>query len=260
MKPIPTSSEPEVDALDALCERLAGFGADVSLEWLDGCLTALVAGPRTVLPGEWLPMLFGDAWGRVFADPDDVAQALDKLMRRWNVIARQLDPEALDDDPEQLRLTPLMEDVDPARIELLVAEGKLSAEQAADWPLTGEIWAAGFLHVVSALPDDWQVPSGDDEAQRVHDSALRCVAALVERDATKLQADLAIRYPGQTPSRDELIDEACYAVQDLRLLWLDLQPRPAPRRVDKAPGRNDPCPCGSGKKFKKCHGAPEALH
>jgi len=20
------------------------------------------------------------------------------------------------------------------------------------------------------------------------------------------------------------------------------------------PGRNDPCPCGSGKKFKKCHG------
>ena len=23
---------------------------------------------------------------------------------------------------------------------------------------------------------------------------------------------------------------------------------------DKLPGRNDPCPCGSGKKFKQCHG------
>ena len=23
---------------------------------------------------------------------------------------------------------------------------------------------------------------------------------------------------------------------------------------EKAPGRNDPCPCGSGKKFKNCHG------
>ena len=23
---------------------------------------------------------------------------------------------------------------------------------------------------------------------------------------------------------------------------------------DKMPGRNDPCPCGSGKKFKNCHG------
>ena len=27
-----------------------------------------------------------------------------------------------------------------------------------------------------------------------------------------------------------------------------------PIRVQKAPGRNDPCPCGSGKKFKNCHG------
>ena len=28
-----------------------------------------------------------------------------------------------------------------------------------------------------------------------------------------------------------------------------------PIRVDKTPGRNDPCPCGSGKKYKNCHGA-----
>jgi len=27
-----------------------------------------------------------------------------------------------------------------------------------------------------------------------------------------------------------------------------------PIRKDKLPGRNDPCPCGSGKKFKNCHG------
>jgi len=27
-----------------------------------------------------------------------------------------------------------------------------------------------------------------------------------------------------------------------------------PIRVEKAPGRNDPCPCGSGKKYKACHG------
>ena len=26
-------------------------------------------------------------------------------------------------------------------------------------------------------------------------------------------------------------------------------------RVDKKIGRNEPCPCGSGKKYKKCHGA-----
>jgi preprotein translocase subunit SecA len=28
-----------------------------------------------------------------------------------------------------------------------------------------------------------------------------------------------------------------------------------PAKSDKKVGRNDPCPCGSGKKYKKCHGA-----
>jgi SWIM/SEC-C metal-binding protein len=27
---------------------------------------------------------------------------------------------------------------------------------------------------------------------------------------------------------------------------------PAPARSAAAPGRNDPCPCGSGRKYKKC--------
>ncbi len=43
---------------------------------------------------------------------------------------------------------------------------------------------------------------------------------------------------------------------------LSAPPAPAPRRAAPAPqtssvpkaGRNDPCPCGSGKKYKKCHG------
>ena len=28
------------------------------------------------------------------------------------------------------------------------------------------------------------------------------------------------------------------------------------RRVYPAVGRNEPCPCGSGRKYKQCHGAP----
>ena len=39
---------------------------------------------------------------------------------------------------------------------------------------------------------------------------------------------------------------------DLAAAW---GPRVEPVRKAETPGRNDPCPCGSGKKFKKCHGA-----
>ena len=31
-----------------------------------------------------------------------------------------------------------------------------------------------------------------------------------------------------------------------------------PVKLDQKVGRNDPCPCGSGKKYKKCHGQVEA--
>ncbi|MBS7313383.1 MAG: preprotein translocase subunit SecA [Bacteroidales bacterium] len=33
--------------------------------------------------------------------------------------------------------------------------------------------------------------------------------------------------------------------------------KPQPVRVEKKVGRNDPCPCGSGKKYKNCHGKME---
>jgi SEC-C motif domain protein len=33
-----------------------------------------------------------------------------------------------------------------------------------------------------------------------------------------------------------------------------IRPKPARREAPKV-GRNEPCPCGSGKKYKKCHGA-----
>jgi preprotein translocase subunit SecA len=41
----------------------------------------------------------------------------------------------------------------------------------------------------------------------------------------------------------------------------EAKPRPKQETVVRQQprvGRNDPCPCGSGKKYKKCHGAAEA--
>jgi uncharacterized protein len=48
---------------------------------------------------------------------------------------------------------------------------------------------------------------------------------------------------------------AIWAVYDLAQIGRSLGPRIEPVRREATPGRNDPCPCGSGKKYKKCHGA-----
>ena len=55
----------------------------------------------------------------------------------------------------------------------------------------------------------------------------------------------------QSLSQEQLSDpnQAAAAAQDTRAQ----QPR-TPIVKEKLPGRNDPCPCGSGKKFKHCHG------
>ncbi len=55
----------------------------------------------------------------------------------------------------------------------------------------------------------------------------------------------------QNLSQEQMTDpnQAAAAAQDTRAQ----QPR-TPIVRDKMPGRNDPCPCGSGKKFKQCHG------
>lgn len=61
------------------------------------------------------------------------------------------------------------------------------------------------------------------------------------------------RIRGQNQAHHEL---ATFRRRDGRWLYVDgqVKPKGAPRQVGKV-GRNDPCPCGSGRKFKKCCGA-----
>ncbi|MBL8349498.1 MAG: UPF0149 family protein [Burkholderiaceae bacterium] len=248
------SSEAEIEALEALCDRLSGFGADVAVEWVDGYLTALLASRRVILPGEWLPAMFGDAFGRAFADPADVEQAMAALTGRWNVIASQLDVEAMLDAPDELRLVPLMWSYDDEARAEVVAGGHMTAEDANDLLQTGALWAEGFVDAIEAFAEDWPEPDVETEDGRWYDDCQLRVTALTLGQAD-LAEHLADYYPGETVTRDQLVDDACFAVQDLRLYWLDHAPRPEPRHVEPRPGRNDPCPCGSGKKYKKCHGA-----
>ena len=248
------STEEEIAALEQVCERLAAFGADLSLEWVDGYLTALLASRRAIAPEEWLPPLFGDDFGRVFADPADVQQAMAALMARWNVLASQLDVDSLLDDPEAIRLAPLMLSFDDAARAEVVDAGHMTAEEAAEQLQTGALWADGFLQVLEDFADDWPDLDVDTDDGRWLDDCMSRLLALTY-NAADLAEHMAHHYPGEQLARDQLVDEALFAVQDLRLFWLDHAPKPETRRVEAMPGRNDPCHCGSGKKFKKCHGA-----
>jgi len=72
-------------------------------------------------------------------------------------------------------------------------------------------------------------------------------------DSGTIEYIARFRIRGQIQAHHEL---ASFRREDGRWLYVDGQvnPKQAPRQVAKV-GRNDPCPCGSGQKFKKCCGA-----
>ena len=331
LRAVRDSTDAELDALFEIGKRLGGFDPAISAEWIDGALTALMAGPRVpASPAEAVESLFGDTWSRTFADPEDVARALAVLDARWQVLRVQLDPDAIDAEPTMLRLKPLLLDTGdaqqplaparPAPAEKIVpiilpprpeAEGEAydgeeshadaqdageagdggtlgAADEDADVDAEahagpdadtdtdtdeadddgddgddddegglrhGEDWARGVLSVV--MSSDWGWGGVLDDSHEELVALLRPVQALALA-APLVPAWAMMRYPGEDPStltREDLEVDACYAMQELRLWWMDHAPRTVPRRAEPTPGRNDPCPCGSGKKYKKCHGA-----
>ena len=51
-----------------------------------------------------------------------------------------------------------------------------------------------------------------------------------------------------------------FIIQDIYNFWRAMRTPVTERRSEPKVGRNDLCPCGSGKKFKQCCGSPEKLN
>jgi uncharacterized protein len=89
------------------------------------------------------------------------------------------------------------------------------------------------------------------------EGALEDISALADGDAGEPAISMYSEDgpPSVSNERLDAVAAAIWAVYTLREVWRSMGPRIAPVRKAPEPGRNDPCPCGSGKKYKKCHGA-----
>ena len=243
-----------LEPFNTVCTRLAGFDPNVGSEWADGYLTAVAACPRPLALAQVLPHLAGDAFERCFSDPADAEQAHQVFDQHLQALRDALNPEQLFADPDVLRLSPLLVPWDDEARQQAVEQGLVDVE-GAQALVTGADWVAGFFGALYALGDHFDDPTGTRHNALFDDLALAINILRAPLGSAELTAHLKKHYPKHTPSRDQLIDDAMFAVQDLRVRWLDLAVNTAPLRAETTPGRNDPCPCGSGKKYKKCHGA-----
>ena len=218
-------NEEELEALSVFLERCRGNGA-MNLEQLDGLFTAVIIGPSTVMPSECWPLVFGGKAGqtRAFRDEQEFTRVIELVMRHWNSIARTLAKGGL-------------------------VEMQLQRDSATHMTL-GTDWATGFMRGVALRYADW-MPLIDD---REHGQLIAPILLLAEQKhprTSRKSPSLSLE------DRQDFLVSVNVRLNDLYAFFR----RPSMpavetiRRMGEKVGRNDPCPCGGGKKYKLCCGA-----
>lgn len=225
------SIAPMTDAdLAQLDTLLAAVDPDESMavEELDGFFAALACCPEPIASDEFLPVVLGHPAqaARERLGERDFATLSRLLERHRAAMAAQL--------YEREGIAPVLGHDERGRP-------------------GGNAWAIGFVRAMALRPDAWDALDEDDESAQALDPLMRLVEEVEPPEGEAAQ-----------PIADEQREDAIAAMLDGVTQVYDilasareraLAPAAPARREGPRVGRNDPCPCGSGRKFKHCHGA-----
>ena len=206
---------------------------------LQGFLFAIASAPELVPPSEWIPMVFGEheAGYENLAEAKAVPGELMALYNSVNVAVAS-DRATLPADCT-FRSTVLAELDDSAPI----------AE-----------WSRGFTHGHQWLEESWEpyVPAElDDELAAVlmtlsffasRDMAQAFLAETGQKDLAAMAAKIRRLFP-------DAVAEYAHLGRTIHKVLLENQAAEARPRRSARIGRNEPCPCRSGRKYKMCCGA-----
>ena len=253
------------DELDAILDDLrTRYDETPQWEFCEGFMAAVVCMRRSLAADEYMAALLALPVPGETPEADDGSFASDaqrdRFMALWNQRFAEVRA-ALDSEVESLEddrcYHPEVMDTRGAVAEM--PAGEKASFKDEDLPAFAQVWALGFMFAVEYWPEDWAAPRDKDAAKWL-DDALQAVVAMTEDDlelpeVSPLSEEGA---PSTSIARLNAFGEAIWAVYDLRELWQTLGPKVETVRKEAAPGRNDLCPCGSGRKYKKCHGGGNA--
>jgi uncharacterized protein len=227
-------SEDDIERLSEFLDR--GGPATLDVQSVDGLFAALVCSPVLLMPSQWMPLVWGGPAPR-WETMEEVQEFTGLIMRLWNSVAHTIN------DGTYVPILGLVED-----------------ETGQDWYLP-YAWCRGFMIGMAQHMDLWLDDTNLELGNLLQPirTLLLELAGVVEAAKKGTPPDLSRE---SLQRLNQLVDEIPDTVVAAREYWIDHPPerRPSTRSTPKI-GRNDPCPCGSGKKFKHCHGATgESLH
>ena len=229
MNPNPLT-EADLDRLEELLEHEVFKGEAMRLDEAQAVICAVVSGPEPIPPTVWLPEVLGE--GMTAEDPA-VAEVCELLMRLNNDLAAAL----LADET----IAPVLYPLD---------------ETCEDYDYAA--WADSYVFG-AGLAGDWYELAGkhaDDLSELLE--PLFLLNGMLKEDAEKNGERW---FPPTEEARlvADIQENLPVIVQTLYNFWRAKRQGTVQREAPKT-GRNDPCPCGSGKKFKQCCGRPEKLN
>ena len=230
------------DQLDRLEELLSdpALPEAMRLDVIQGYLCAALSGPQPIAEEEWLADVLGD---ETLLETEIGREAAELLRRFATVLEEEL---AAGEPP------------------VLLLYGK---EDDENGPSDYVPWCQAYLAGVDAAEEDWFEFLGETEDGEVDEDSGDEISYLDERlfpmmvltgEAEAAATEHGEDWPGGE-ERDQIINDCeedlAQAVTDIYRFWQAKRGSGTIRREEPKVGRNDPCPCGSGKKFKQCCGA-----
>jgi uncharacterized protein len=238
-------SDAEFAELDELLAAIPEPLEPLDVVMLDGFLCGVIVQPTLLDADGWLPYVFdagGHRWGE--AEPSAEQQRARALILRRHAALNRSIAEHGSFDPF------ILEASDDSADDGDATAGDADATLVPHDPIGSAIlpWAAGFEQAVHLLP----------ALDELDDPRVAIVLARLFRFLPDDEQGTAALVARELPleSLEDAIGEVVACVAELYELTLPLRYKvEAVRRATPKVGRNDPCPCGSGRKFKQCHGA-----
>jgi len=247
-------SDAEFAELDAILAEIPAPLEPLDVVMLDGFLCGVIVQPTLPDVDAWLPFVFdagGHRWGE--AEPSaEQRRARALILRRHAALNRAIaeygtfDPFILEVDDDAAAEG---QDGDAEIATVTTREGETDPPPPLD-PIGAAMlpWVAGFEQAIRLLPG--LVELDQPEIGTTLARLFRFLPDDEEGTAELVERELPLATLG------DAIADAVACVAELYELTLPLRYKvDAVRRSSPKVGRNDPCPCGSGRKFKQCHGA-----
>ena len=228
-------TDEELDELEQFLNSDATPEECMDIAMLDGFITALVIGPNTLPPSQWLPAVWGET------DEDEMAWDSSEQMQRILGLVMGM----FNDRVDQLH-----EDVDT--FDPLFYQ---SQHEGQTIPILDE-WCTGFIQAIELDPAAWEPLVNTNDADEAGGLLTPMLLYGTEEGLKQLTEN-----PALAERHMDFADAIGPCVIGIRDYWLPHRKAASTfRRETEKVGRNDPCPCGSGKKYKKCCGSGERLH